>query len=153
MANPIIVQVNIFNPFDDYCSKLNEGVTMRESENACNYISSYLDNFSEAEIQEQTGLTRKQYEEELFSDMPMVTDVYQFAFKDALEQWAALHGTTIGKMVRGYVSCNRDRFQMVHGIGYDWMSADLFGGDADGKARKDFDVWAEEELGIRFFFE
>lgn len=153
MSNPIVVQVNILHPYDEYFCKSDDEVTELECCDAFDYVCNYLSNFSNEEIKDETDLSRDDYEDELLSDMPMIAEFHQLAFKDALQEWAKLNGTEVEKMVRGYVDCGFGCFQMVHGFGYDWMSDDVYGGSADGDARKNFDAWAEEELGVRFIFE
>ncbi len=151
MSNPTIVQVNLYHPVDDFLA--GENHTDEDFCEIYDYVNDYLSNFSDKEIERDTGLSREDYEQELFDGMPMIAEFRQSAFKDALEQWAEIHDTDIDEMVRGYVSCGRGAFQMVHGYGYAWLSADVYGGSADGTARHEFDSWAEDELGIRFIFE
>ena len=44
--------------------------------------------------------------------------------------------------IRGYHRTPNSLY-MMHGIGYDWISADLLGGSADGAKRKEFDKFLE----------
>lgn len=153
MSNPIIVQVNCFTPVDDFIGK-GDDATYEEVDNIVEYINDYIDNLSDDKLDEEFGTT--EYDnvfQILSSGMPMIEEFHQKAFKDALKQWAELHDKDIEDMVRGYVDTGFGSFQMLHGIGYAWLSADLYGGDSDGVMRKKFDNWSEEELGITFIFE
>ena len=153
MSNPIIVQVNCFTPVDDIIGKGNDA-TYKELDNLVEYIYNYIDNLSKDKLEEEFGTS--EYDDvfqALSSGMPMIEEFHQKAFKDALKQWAELQGKEIEDMVRGYVDNGYGSFQMLQGIGYAWLSADLYGGNSDGVMRKKFDDWSEEELGIRFIFE
>nr|DAR02308.1 MAG TPA: hypothetical protein [Bacteriophage sp.] len=153
MSNPIIVQVNSFTPVDGILGKGNDA-TYEELDNLVEYIYNYIDNLSKDKLEEEFGTS--EYDDvfqSLSSGMPMIEEFHQKAFKDALKQWAELQGKEIEDMVRGYVDNGYGSFQMLHGIGYAWLSADLYGGNSDGVMRKKFDDWSEEELGIRFIFE
>lgn len=153
MSNPIIVQVNSFTPVDDILGKGNDA-TYEELDNLVEYIYNYIDNLSKDKLEEEFGTS--EYDDvfqALSSGMPMIEEFHQKAFKDALKQWAELQGKEIEDMVRGYVDNGYGSFQMLHGIGYAWLSADLYGGNSDGVMRKKFNDWSEEELGIRFIFE
>lgn len=153
MSNPIIVQVNCFTPVDDILGKGNDA-TYEELDNLVEYIYNYVDNLSNEQLIDEFGTS--EYDnvfQALSSGMPMIQEFHQEAFKDALKQWAELQGKDIEDMVRGYVDTGFGSFQMVHGIGYSWFSADLYGGNSDGVMKNKFDDWAEEELGIRFIFE
>ena len=44
--------------------------------------------------------------------------------------------------IRGYYRTPSSLY-MFHGYGYDWISADLLGGSADGAKRKEFDKFLE----------
>lgn len=153
MSNPIIVQVNTFTPVDDILGKGNDA-TYEELDNLVEYIYNYVDNLSNEQLIDEFGTS--EYDnvfQALSSGMPMIQEFHQEAFKNALKQWAELQGKKIEDMVRGYVDTGFGSFQMVHGIGYSWFSADLYGGNSDGVMKNKFDDWAEEELGIRFIFE
>lgn len=153
MSNPIIVQVNTFTPVDDILGKGNDA-TYEELDNLVEYIYNYVDNLSNEQLIDEFGTS--EYDnvfQALSSGMPMIQEFHQEAFKDALKQWAELQGKDIEDMVRGYVDTGFGSFQMLHGIGYAWFSADLCGGNSDGVMRKKFEDWSEEELGIRFIFE
>lgn len=153
MSNPIIVQVNTFTPVDEIIGKGNDA-TYDEMDNIVQYIDDYICNLSDDKLEEE--FSTSEFDEVfriLASGMPMIEEFHQKAFKDALKQWAELHGKEIEDMVRGYVDTGFGSFQMVHGIGYSWFSADLYGGNSDGIMKNKFDDWAEEELGIRFIFE
>lgn len=153
MSNPIIVQVNCFTPVDDILGKGNDA-TYEELDNLVEYIYNYVDNLSNEQLIDEFGTS--EYDnvfQALSSGMPMIQEFHQEAFKDALKQWAELQGKDIEDMVRGYVDTGFGSFQMLHGIGYAWFSADLCGGNSDGVMRKKFEDWSEEELGIRFIFE
>lgn len=153
MSNPIIVQVNTFTPVDDILGKGNDA-TYEELDNLVEYIYNYVDNLSNEQLIDEFGTS--EYDnvfQALSSGMPMIQEFHQEAFKDALKQWAELQGKNIEDMVRGYVDTGFGSFQMLHGIGYAWFSADLCGGNSDGVMRKKFEDWSEEELGIRFIFE
>ncbi len=153
MSNPIIVQVNTFTPVDEIIGKGNDA-TYDEMDNIVQYIDDYICNLSDDKLEEE--FSTSEFDEVfriLASGMPMIEEFHQKAFKDALKQWAELQGKEIEDMVRGYVDTGFGSFQMVHGIGYAWFSADLCGGNSDGVMKNKFDDWAEEELGIRFIFE
>ena len=153
MSNPIIVQVNCFTPVDDILGKGDEA-TYDEIDRVTEYVYDYVNDLSEDQLVDEFGTS--DYDDiiqTLLSGMPMIEEFHQRAFKDALKQWAELHDKTIEDMVRGYVDMGYGSFQMLHGIGYAWLSADLYGGDSDGEMRKKFEDWSEEELGIRFIFE
>ncbi len=153
MSNPIIVQVNCFTPVDDILGKGNDA-SYDEMDYIVEYIDEYISNLSTEKLEEE--FETSDFDEVfqlLASGMPMIQEFHQKAFQDALKQWAELHDKTIEDMVRGYVDNGYGSFQMLHGIGYAWLSADLYGGDSDGEMRKKFDDWSEEELGIRFIFE
>ncbi len=153
MSNPIIVQVNTFTPVDEIIGKGNDA-TYDEMDNIVQYIDDYICNLSDDKLEEE--FSTSEFDEVfriLASGMPMIEEFHQKAFKDALKQWAELQGKEIEDMVRGYVDTGFGSFQMVHGIGYSWFSADLYGGNSDGIMKNKFDDWAEEELGIRFIFE
>ncbi len=153
MSNPIIVQVNTFTPVDEIIGKGNDA-TYDEMDNIVQYIDDYICNLSDDKLKEEFGTS--EYDnvfQALSSGMPMIEEFHQKAFKDALKQWAELQGKEIEDMVRGYVDTGFGSFQMLHGIGYSWFSADLYGGNSDGVMKNKFDDWAEEELGIRFIFE
>ncbi len=153
MSNPIIVQVNTFTPVDEIIGKGNDA-TYDEMDNIVQYIDDYICNLSDDKLKEE--FSTSEFDEVfriLASGMPMIEEFHQKAFKDALKQWAELQGKEIEDMVRGYVDTGFGSFQMVHGIGYSWFSADLYGGNSDGIMKNKFDDWAEEELGIRFIFE
>lgn len=153
MSNPIIVQVNTFTPVDDILGKGNDA-TYEELDNLVEYIYNYVDDLSNEQLIDEFGTS--EYDnvfQALSSGMPMIQEFHQKAFKDALKQWAELQGKDIEDMVRGYVDTGFGSFQMLHGIGYAWFSADLCGGNSDGVMRKKFEDWSEEELGIRFIFE
>lgn len=153
MSNPIIVQVNSFTPVDDIIGKGNDA-TYEELDNLVEYIYNYIDSLSKDKLEEEFGTS--EYDnvfQALSSGMPMIEEFHQKAFKDALKQWAELQGKEIEDMVRGYVDTGFGSFQMLHGIGYAWFSADLYGGNSDGVMKNKFNDWAEEELGIRFIFE
>ncbi len=153
MSNPIIVQVNTFTPIDDILGKGNDA-TYDEMDNIVQYIDDYICNLSDDKLEEEFGTSEfDNIFQILASGMPMIEEFHQKAFKDALKQWAELQGKEIEDMVRGYVDTGFGSFQMVHGIGYSWFSADLYGGNSDGVMKNKFDDWAEEELGIRFIFE
>lgn len=153
MSNPIIVQVNCFTPVDDILGKGDEA-TYEEIDRVNEYVYDYVNDLSEDQLADEFGTS--DYDDiiqTLLSGMPMIEEFHQKAFKDALKQWAELHDKNIEDMVRGYVDMGYGSFQMLHGIGYAWLSADLYGGDSDGEMRKKFEDWSEEELGIRFIFE
>lgn len=153
MSNPIIVQVNCFTPVDDFLGKGNDA-TYDEMDHVVEYIDEYISNLSTEKLEEE--FETSDFEEVfqlLASGMPMIQEFHQKAFKDALKQWAEIHDKDIEDMVRGYVDTGYGSFQMLHGIGYAWLSADLYGGDSDGEMKKKFEDWSEEELGIRFIFE
>lgn len=153
MSNPIIVQVNTFTPVDDFIGKGNDA-TDDEVYNIIDYIDNYVGNLSTEKLEEEFGTSDfESVCQYLASGMPMIQEFHQKAFKNALKQWAELQGKKIEDMVRGYVDTGFGSFQMVHGIGYSWFSADLYGGNSDGVMKNKFDDWAEEELGIRFIFE
>nr|DAL49301.1 MAG TPA_asm: hypothetical protein [Caudoviricetes sp.] len=153
MSNPIIVQVNTFTPVDEIIGKGNDA-TYDEMDNIVQYIDDYICNLSDDKLEEEFGTSEfDNVFQILASGMPMIEEFHQEAFKDALKQWAELQGKEIEDMVRGYVDTGFGSFQMVHGIGYAWFSADLYGGNSDGIMKNKFDDWAEEELGIRFIFE
>lgn len=153
MSNPIIVQVNTFTPVDEIIGKGNDA-TYDEMDNIVQYIDDYICNLSDDKLEEEFGTSEfDNVFQILASGMPMIEEFHQKAFKDALKQWAELQGKEIEDMVRGYVDTGFGSFQMVHGIGYSWFSADLCGGNSDGIMENKFDDWAEEELGIRFIFE
>lgn len=153
MSNPIIVQVNCFTPVDDIIGKGNDA-TYDEIDRVTEYVYDYVNDLSEDQLVDEFDTS--DYDDIiqiLLSGMPMIEEFHQKAFKDALKQWAELHDKKIEDMVRGYVDNGYGSFQMLHGIGYAWLSADLYGGDSDGVMRKKFDDWSEEELGIRFILE
>lgn len=153
MSNPIIVQVNCFTPVDDIIGK-GDDATYDEIDRVNEYVYDYVSDLSEDQLVDEFGTS--DYDDiiqTLLSGMPMIEEFHQKAFKDALKQWAELHDKNIEDMVRGYVDMGYGSFQMLHGIGYAWLSADLYGGDSDGEMRKKFEDWSEEELGIRFIFE
>ena len=150
MSNPVIVQVNIEHPVNDFIDSQNH--TDEEVEEILDYVSEYVSEMSEEEL-EDNGVTREEYEQELLEGMPMIAEFHQKAFKDALEEWASLHDMEIEEMVRGYMDDGFGCFRMTHGYVYDWLSDDLYGGNADGKAKNDFEKWAREELGVVFIFE
>lgn len=153
MSNPIIVQVNTFTPVDDFIGKGNDA-TCDEVYNIIDYIDNYISNLSTEKLEEEFETSDfEKVCQILSSGMPMIEEFHQKAFKDALEQWAELQGKKIEDMVRGYVDTGFGSFQMLHGVGYSWFSADLYGGNSDGVMKNKFDDWAEEELGIRFIFE
>ena len=153
MSNPIIVQVNTFTPVDEIIGKGNDA-TYDEMDNIVQYIDDYICNLSDDKLKEEFGTSEfDNVFQILASGMPMIEEFHQKAFKDALKQWAELQGKEIEDMVRGYVDTGFGSFQMLHGIGYSWFSADLYGGNSDGIMKNKFDDWAEEELGIRFIFE
>lgn len=153
MSNPIIVQVNCFTPVDDFIGKGSDA-TDDEVYNIIDYIDNYVGNLSTEKLEEEFGTSDfESVCQYLASGMPMIQEFHQKAFKDALKQWAELQGKDIEDMVRGYVDTGFGSFQMLHGIGYSWFSADLCGGNSDGVMRKKFEDWSEEELGIRFIFE
>lgn len=153
MSNPIIVQVNTFTPVDEIIGKGNDA-TYDEMDNIVQYIDDYICNLSDDKLEEEFGTSEFDNAFQILaSGMPMIEEFHQKAFKDALKQWAELQGKEIEDMVRGYVDTGFGSFQMVHGIGYSWFSADLYGGNSDGIMKNKFDDWAEEELGIRFIFE
>lgn len=89
----------------------------------------------------------------LTEGLPVLEKFNQRAFIDILDAWAKHNGTTIERMVRGYARCGYDSFYMIHGIGYDWMSDDLFGGTANGEARRDFDKFTRDEYNVTFSFD
>lgn len=148
MSNPICVQVNLFHPIDDFIG----GESDMGTEEALSYVSSYVSNLPSEFITDEGGEDAEEFESALLDGMPMIAEFHQRAFKDALSEWADLHGKAVEEMVRGYVDNGWGSFQMIHGCGYAWMSSDVFGGSSDGKAEKEFNRWAEEELNIRFVF-
>lgn len=45
-----------------------------------------------------------------------------------------------GKVLRGfYLQVGYSHIYFVHGVGYDWVDADLLGGNGDGSKRKEFE--------------
>ena len=148
MDNPICVQVNIFHPIDDYIG----GDSEMDFEDALDYVYDYVHGLPRETLDDEADGTIATLVDYLMSGMPMIAEFRQRAFKDALSEWADLHGKTVEEMVRGYVDNGWGSFQMIHGFGYDWMSADLFGGSSDGKARTEFEKWAGEELNLHFVF-
>lgn len=148
MSNPICVQVNLFHHIDDFIG----GESGMDAEEALSYVSSYVSDLPSEFIADEGCKDAEEFEDVLLDGMPMLAEFHQRAFKDAISAWADLHGEAVEDMVRGYVDSGWGSFQMIHGCGYAWMSADLYGGSSDGKAEREFNDWAEDELGIRFVF-
>lgn len=148
MSNPICVQVNLFHRIDDFIG----GESDMDTEDALSYVSEYVYCLSSEFIASEGGEDAEEFRYVLLDGMPMIAEFHQLAFKNALAEWADLHGKSVEEMVRGYVDNGWGSFQMVHGCGYAWMSSDLFGGASDGRAEKEFEKWAEEELNLRFVF-
>ena len=63
-------------------------------------------------------------------------------FHELLEKFLAEQNKDIKETVRAYMPYKKG-FVMTHGIGYDWKSADLLGGSANGKAWRQFEDWLE----------
>lgn len=89
------------------------------------------------------------FAEMLLDGMPQLVQITQSAFVKLLCEYAASKDKSVEDMVRGYVDVDTNSFLMHHGVGYDWKSADLFGGSADGYARKDFEQFCRAR-GIDF---
>ena len=65
-------------------------------------------------------------------------------FHALLEKYFKEHNKDIEDEVRGYAQ-HKAGFLMTHGLGYDWFSADLCGGTANGYAFRDFENWLAEQ--------
>jgi len=65
-------------------------------------------------------------------------------FHSLLEEYYEEQGKDIEDEVRGYVP-HKSGFLMTHGVNYSWLSADLFGGTADGKAVNQFEDWLKNK--------
>lgn len=148
MSNPICVQVNLFHRIDDFIGREGD----MDIEDALSYVSQYVGSLPSEFIASECNGNAEEFSYVLLDGMPMIAEFHQIAFKNALAEWADLHGKPVEEMVRGYVDNGWGSFQMIHGCGYAWMSSDLFGGSSDGRARKEFEKWAEEELNLRFVF-
>ena len=65
-------------------------------------------------------------------------------FHHLLEEYFEEQGKDIEDEVRGYVP-HKSGFLMTHGVNYSWLSADLFGGSADGKGVDNFEEWLKKK--------
>lgn len=128
------MRVTVFaRTINDYCGN--------DAEYVINEIDKYMSNFSEEDIQESEEMSWQDYYDELVDGLPVITSLTQVAFKEKVEEWATLNGTVINDIVRGYVDGGHDRFMVAHGIGYDWIDADVLGGNGSGKMRRKFVEW------------
>lgn len=84
----------------------------------------------------------------LLEGLPVYEEFHNTAFRKLVTEWLQhkLHAEP-KEIVRGYAEINHG-FAMVHGIGYDWLDADVLGGNGDGNMRAEFNEWCVEEFGV-----
>ena len=62
-----------------------------------------------------------------------------------VEEFLQDQGQEPSEVIRGYKSMGGGRFTFEHGLGYDYLSADLLGGTADGVRLDAFTKWLNRE--------